>query len=95
MVPEEMLKKEDNLFCTTYFYYSMFGHRIEADIIAKILGYDAILITTDITYQAATKAIEVNNCDGPSEISNKKISKDIFSYMKTSLKILNETTFMY
>ena len=50
MVPEEMLKKEDNLFCTTYFYYSMFGHRIEADIIAKILGYDAILITTDITY---------------------------------------------
>lgn len=87
---KKMLKKESNLSHTTYSYYSMFGQRLEADIVSEMLSYDAILNATYAIYQAIIKAVEENDYDALSEILNKKISKDISSYMRTSLKTLKK-----
>ena len=87
---KKMLKKESNLSHTTYSYYSMFGQRLEADIVSEMLSYDAILNATYAIYQAIIKAVEENDYDALSEILNKKISKDISSYMRTNLKTLKK-----
>lgn len=87
---KKILKKESNLSYTNYSYYSMFGQRLEAAIVSEMLDYDLNLSTTYSIYQSIIKAVEENNYDKLTEILNKKIDKNISSYMKTSIKTLKK-----
>lgn len=87
---KKILKKEANLAYTTYAYYPLFGQRLESAIVSELLGYDSALKANYDLYQALLKAVNDNDYDELKKILTKKQSKEVSSYMNTSLKTLRK-----
>lgn len=87
---KKLLKKETDLAYTTYAYYPMFGQRLESAVVSELLTYDSALKVNYDLYQSILKAVNDNDYDQLKEILTKKQSKEVSSFMKTSLKTLRK-----
>lgn len=96
-----LLKKESELSHTEYKYYPMFGQRLEVSIVREMLEYDEKLKANYTLYQELLRAMTDRNFKALESILEKRSSKLISSYMKTSLKTLRkhlpyiENSFIY
>lgn len=85
-----LLKKEDTLSHTEYKFYPMFGQRLEINIVQEMLDYDPELRANYELYQTLLRAMANRDFNTLAATLEKRNTKFISSYLKTSLKTLRK-----